>query len=199
MCTSVYYATMHPDLERQLQGRGHSDTDDGILRITLNAKDAIRRKIDRTTLEYISMAQELHQIAGIDLIDEPVVHIYRDCARYAFNKMMRERWKISFDAESPRKGSFWWNPHSYLLQHGYAPINDPQEGDIVVYGRKLLQTPSHEKEEWLHFGVLVNINDLRVQSKWGAYQIFRHDLPDTLNSYGNQIIFLRKSSKTSPS
>lgn len=72
-----------------------------------------------------------------------------------------------------------------LTNLGYEIVKIPKDGDLVVYGNY------SESFNALHFGIW---SKGKVISKWGTYSyIFEHPLESIHSSFGNCVLFLRKS------
>ena len=69
------------------------------------------------------------------------------------------------------------------MTKGYTQVDDPKEGDMVVY----LDT---ELKEQVHVGFYKENN--KVLSKWTYGNVYLHDLEKVPESYGDVVMFFRK-------
>ena len=84
---------------------------------------------------------------------------------------------------------FWIDTRCYLEERGYMKVDEPRDGDVVLYRYK----GDLSESSWVkHFGIYYNG---RVVSKFNDGHIFMHDLVTVPNSYGEGVIFMRKTER----
>lgn len=134
-------------------------------------KEAVRlSKLEGSESAADAVFDRLDTIPGIDII-EPRSFTddlgYR-CAEYVFGEIYGEDWAKQFITDN--EPLFWSSAVPFLTQHGYVPIEQPRQGDVVAYGGVY-----EDGRVWFgHFGVYAGSN--KVVSKYGRGPIAIHDL-----------------------
>ncbi|MBI5272503.1 MAG: hypothetical protein HY861_00790 [Chlamydiia bacterium] len=147
----------------------HIDTDDR--RQANRNMDAFiqSEKMKNSPIIYHDMAKELPD---------------HNCFSYVFQICFHESWG---DYQSSAD-IFNKNCISQLQNRGYAVVDNPQEGDLVIY----------YSETWgpQHFGQVASASDatgVMIRSKWGfgaAYPLI-HRVDIVPESYGEQVVYMR--------
>lgn len=114
------------------------------------------------------------------------------CGNYVFGLVMKEPWAQGINLEAV--DDLWDRTHPFLKERGYSAISNPTVGDIVVYGKRLVDSTTLRTmnfiKDVLHFGI-VRSNG-QVRSKWGAHAIYTHDLNAIPTNYGEVAAFYRR-------
>jgi len=82
------------------------------------------RKLERHDPDYDSIAREIAEVPGIIILEErDYIDDYRyRCAQYVFENSGFYCERLIFD-----------DTENYLFQYGYERVQEPQDGDVVVY------------------------------------------------------------------
>ncbi len=147
----------------------------------MNAKyQRIGYEQNTVPLAFTAQDYQKFQIApGVELIRLARTMI---CSEFALYKIREMRAKEAI---------FYSNTHlditdllPLLIEWGYIGVSDPQENDLVLYLDN--GTPKH---------VGRYMQSRKVESKLGSIATYhQHNIFDVPSSYGNEVIFLRKSS-----
>jgi hypothetical protein len=144
------------------------------------------------------------QLPGISIhhkgpnVDDPRTPGGENCAALVFYDLFREPWYPSPKGKlfPHMRDELWFGTERFLSQHGWQPIDDPQDRDIVVYGSELTQGSTlfgsfHPAGTFRtdHFGYL---HRDKVISRWENGHVFEHSIDAVPEQYGNQAFFLRK-------
>lgn len=90
----------------------------------------------------------------------------------------------------------WYNfPQPFLEDDFFSvPFSSPLVGDVVVYFRDDISTPTHT-------AVVISVIDnriMRVRSKWGGWGVLEHGLMDVRPSFGKARELKRRNSGLAP-
>ncbi len=137
----------------------------------LNLKE--RSLLDKLFLDKSEFDKVCEIVGDIEIverrnIEEDKKRVYT-CARYALGDKIRGLLRNGF---LDNDGSF-------------EEVENPKEGDIVVYTGEYLGYP----DGWFHVGIY---DGEKVVSKWGYGHVFRHDLNLVPTYYGNKVKFFRE-------
>ncbi len=125
---------------------------------------------------------QVGKLEGIEIIERR--DYQRDdryrCAWFAFKD---DGW---WTGESDLGLDFWDYAEKFLEGKGYTKVEQPQDGDIVMYRlAKDTKSPSTVKHVGLFQGG-------KVMSKFNQGHIFRHDIDMVPNMFGKSVVFMRK-------
>lgn len=167
---------------------------------TIKPEDTL---VTRSNLDSVSDKWKQSQYAFIETMfvaeGDKIVHVDQeifnevklarrgmDCGTFAFLYLKDQDFKKSIK-EKGTPSLYKENAHQLLNQWNYSQVNDPNEGDLVVYFKQCIPQ---------HYGVYQSNG--KVISKKGGIDvdtIFLHDLDTIQTQYGHHFRFYRKNSK----
>ncbi len=111
-----------------------------------------------------------------------------DCAVYVFGKVLDEPWGGRHFLRGSLILPLYHGTQDFLQRRGYVPVEKPESGDLVVYGRGEETQPLVVAK---HFGVFRS--DEWITSKFGAGPVFRHRVQAIPKVFGNMAVFFHKT------
>lgn len=127
---------------------------------------------------------------------------FTDCYSYVFEIIYGETWGVH------ESQAFLESPSEFLDWLGFEEVEEPMEGDIVAYALETVSGGANMNPDnkyfhsfrpvsaacppyFVHVGIFTS--DGRVVSKFGNQPLYRHDINEVPEEYGNQVYFFRKS------
>jgi hypothetical protein len=135
-----------------------------------------------------AMADSVGDLPGVEVLEGAnfAANDTNRCGNYVLGERLGEDWAAP-GLETDE--ALWTDTTAFLCSRGYAPVDDPAPGDVIVYSSEEPGADGHTT--WAdHFAMLEE--DGRATSRLGLGPLVKHDIPAVPSIYGDRVFFFRK-------